>query len=71
MTIPIIKPDNLIHYINYIHQHLRKLFVSYLKKIRLNIHVRRSSLTTEWLIDLLCLTPLPEIFQLYHGDDQF
>ena len=35
MTMPMIKPDNLIlyiHYIHYIHQNLRKSFVSSLKK---------------------------------------
>jgi len=35
MTIPIIKPDNLMHYIQYIHHNLRKSFVSSLKNTAL------------------------------------
>ena len=35
MTIPIIKPDNVIHYIQYIYQNLRKSFVSSLKNTTL------------------------------------
>jgi hypothetical protein len=37
------------------------------------VHLTEFELTTaismvDWLIDLLCLTPLSAIFQLYHGD---
>ena len=61
MTIPIIKLDNLIHYIQYIHQHLRKSSMSSLKKYRFiympevdeNIF-KRSSLTT--VIPLVLMT---------------
>jgi len=32
---------------------------------------KKDSALIHWLTDLLCLTPISAIFQLYHGDHQF
>jgi hypothetical protein len=44
----------------------RREFVLWLDWMHLS--KRKWALQLDWLIDLLCLMPLSEIFQLYHGD---
>ena len=66
MTIPMIKPDNLIHYIQYIHPNLRKLFESSLKEYHF---ITCQKLTKHFQPDLFHDSALKCVYSTYLGCD--